>query len=108
LFYSINQTDTWVVIATDVNGTSFEWDTTTLVTSFVYQIKIVAKTIYESQILTNTDVSDNYFTVANRKVTIELDIPETLPENVSSTPGFELPLILLVAISIFIYRRKRR
>jgi hypothetical protein len=109
LYYSINQSDTWVLIAQNLNDTNYLWDTTSLVTSFVYEIKIEAVTVYESQIMTSEDISDNYFTVANRRVTIELEIPDTIPNVLpTSTPGFELPLLLLGFIAMVAFLRRRR
>ncbi|PWI49221.1 hypothetical protein CEE45_02450 [Candidatus Heimdallarchaeota archaeon B3_Heim] len=108
LYYSINQSDTWVLVAQNLNDTSYLWDTTFLVTSFVYEIKIEAITVYDSQILTSEDISDNYFTVANRKVTINIDIPDTIPDVIpTNTPGFELPFLLIGLIGMVVFLRRR-
>jgi len=108
LYYSINQSDTWVVIAQNLTDTNYLWDITSLVTSFVYEIKVEAITIYDSQILTSEDTSDNYFTVANRKVTINVDIPDTIPDVIpTNTPGFELPFLLIGLIGMAVFLRRR-
>jgi len=109
IYYSINQSDIWVLIQQNLTTTSYQWDTTSLVTSFVYKIKIEAITVYDNEILTSEDISDNYFTVANRRVTINLEIPDTIPDVIpTSTPGFELPILLLGLIGmIFILRRRK-
>jgi hypothetical protein len=108
LYYSINQSDTWVLISQNLSSTIYLWDTTSLVTSFVYEIKIEAITVYDSQILTSEDISDNYFTVANRRITFEFEIPDTIPTVLpTSTPGFELPLLLLGLIAMIAFLRRR-
>ncbi|MHA1945852.1 MAG: Ig-like domain-containing protein [Candidatus Hodarchaeales archaeon] len=109
IYYSINQSDTWVLIEQNLTTTSYQWDTTSLVTSFVYEIKIEAMTVYNSQILISEDISDNYFTVANRKVTIEFEIPDTIPDVLpTSTPGFELPILLLGLTGLITLLRRRK
>ena len=108
LYYSINQSDTWVLIAQNLTDTHYVWDSTALVTSFVYEIKVEAVTVYDNQIMTSEDISDNYFTVANRKVTVNIDIPDTIPDVINSnTPGFELPLLLIGLIGMVIFLRRR-
>ncbi|MHA2402553.1 MAG: Ig-like domain-containing protein [Candidatus Kariarchaeaceae archaeon] len=108
LYYSINQSDTWVLISQNLSSTIYLWDTTSLVTSFVYEIKIEAITVYDSQILTSEDISDNYFTVANRRITFEFEIPDTIPTVLpTSSPGFELPLLLLGLIAMIAFLRRR-
>jgi hypothetical protein len=108
LYYSINQSATWVIIAQNISDTNYLWDTTALVTSFVYEIKIEAITVYDSQILASEDISDNYFTVANRKVTINIDIPDTIPDVIpTNTPGFELPFLLIGLIGMVVFLRRR-
>jgi len=108
LYYSINYSKDWVVIAEDVVGTNIIWNTSNLLTSFIYQVRIEASAAFENQILMSSDISDNYFTVANRKVTIEFEIPDVLPENLpSTTPGFELPILLIAVIAaIFLWRKR--
>jgi hypothetical protein len=108
IYYSINQSDTWVIIAQNLYDTNYLWDTTSLVTSFVYEIKVEAITVYDSQIMTSEDISDNYFTVANRKVTINIDIPDTIPDVIpTNTPGFELPFLLIGLIGMVVFLRRR-
>jgi hypothetical protein len=103
LYYSINQSDTWVLISQNLSSTIYLWDTT-----FVYEIKIEAITVYDSQILTSEDISDNYFTVANRRITFEFEIPDTIPTVLpTSSPGFELPLLLLGLIAMIAFLRRR-
>ncbi|MHA2295585.1 MAG: right-handed parallel beta-helix repeat-containing protein [Candidatus Hodarchaeales archaeon] len=62
VYYSTDGGTSWKLLASDLTTTSYQWDTTTEISSFNYLVKVVATC---ADGLTMEDVSDAVFTIQN-------------------------------------------
>ncbi|MHA2224431.1 MAG: right-handed parallel beta-helix repeat-containing protein [Candidatus Hodarchaeales archaeon] len=62
VFYSTNEGNTWIQLISNLSGTAFEWNTTSVADGFNYLVKIVAT---DSALFTAEVTSDTTFTILN-------------------------------------------
>ncbi|MFW9990960.1 MAG: nitrous oxide reductase family maturation protein NosD [Candidatus Odinarchaeota archaeon] len=107
IYYSATVNYLWVLLASDLPGTGYLWDTTTVANGADFSIRVIASC---SGGLVAEDISDQFFTVKNDDdggKTTSTSSSSPLPITFTS-PGFLTPLLVFsLPIVAFIRRRKR-
>lgn len=103
ILYSVDGGSTWTPLASGLSTATYEWDTTMMVESPTYLIRVVATC---SEGLTAEDVSDASFTIQNSEATAT-SLP---PVGVFPTTGGPVGMLLvsLILVMILIRRVKRK
>lgn len=87
--YSNDGGGNWTLLASEINGTSFEWDTTKVANGNNYKLKIVATS---SSGLISSTITDNSFTIHN----------DALYRFIKAIPFFEIFFSLFIVIEFLI------
>lgn len=106
VYYSSDGGNAWVLLASNISGTAYVWNTSSLSVGTYYMIKVVAKC---SEGLMREDTSDSTFTLLNIYITTSSNFPSTTTSQPGSTPGFTFLIIFatitLIAITIKRYHK---
>ena len=99
IFYSFDKGSTWVLLASDISGTTYVWDTSSLPVGTNYMVKVVAKC---SEGLIQEESSDGSFTLLNIDLTISSSLITTTISRPRSTPGLSFHIVFLTILLIMI------
>ncbi|MHA1973299.1 MAG: hypothetical protein ACTSW1_09910 [Candidatus Hodarchaeales archaeon] len=115
VLYSADAGGSWHILVESITFTNYYWDTTLVEDGYNYLIKVVIRDDYQE----NSDVSDNLFTVKNRKtstMTSETNTTDTVTTTTTIailytsgiTPGFTIgPLLFSLVVTIIMIKKRR-
>ncbi|MFX0207509.1 MAG: nitrous oxide reductase family maturation protein NosD [Candidatus Hodarchaeota archaeon] len=102
VYYSSDGGNTWVLLASNISGTAYVWNTSSLAIGSNYMVKVVTKC---SEGLIAEDSSDSTFTLLNIYPTTSSSLTTTTTSGLSSTPGLSIIIVFLTILIILRIKR---
>ncbi len=113
LFYSVDAGSTWELIANRLEGTSFTWDTTTVIDGSDYLIKVIA---VDTEGVYAEDTSDSTFSIENgittttteKTTTSTTTTKDTGTTEPKITPSWSFSVFLLTTFMLVVLIKTKR